>query len=79
MSYKHSFTLRQIDEARDDLYAISDEIEALKLQIASLPSRAYVSRFALRATATVSAVIGVVAMVGSATPRWPPSWRDPLA
>jgi hypothetical protein len=40
-------------EARGDLYAIADEIEALKLQIASLPSRANVSRLALRATATI--------------------------
>jgi hypothetical protein len=34
------FTLRQIDQTRDDLYGIADEIEALKLQIASLPTRA---------------------------------------
>jgi hypothetical protein len=46
-----------------DLYAIEDEIEALKLQIASLPSRAYVSRLALMATARVWAGIMAAAML----------------
>jgi len=57
------FTLRQIDQARGDLYGIADEIEALKLQIAGLPSRGYVSRLALMATATVSALIAVALIV----------------
>jgi hypothetical protein len=59
----NQLTLRQIDGARGDLYTIADEIEALKLQIAGLPSRAYVSRLALMATATVWALISAVAMV----------------
>ncbi|MFL5267365.1 MAG: hypothetical protein ACJ8AH_12370 [Stellaceae bacterium] len=53
----HQFTLRQVDQARGDLYAIADEIEALKVQIAGLPSRGYVSRLALMATGTVRALI----------------------
>ena len=57
------FTLRQIDQAPGDLHALADEVEALKLQIARLPSRAYVSRVALLATATVWALIGAVAMM----------------
>ena len=60
--YNH-FTLRQIDQARGDLYAIADEIEALKVQIAGLPSRGYVSRLALMATATVWALIAVALIV----------------
>jgi hypothetical protein len=58
-------TLRQIDGARGDLYAISDEIAALKLQIARLPSRAYVSRLALMATATVWALIAGALMLAT--------------
>jgi hypothetical protein len=53
MLNNHQFTLRQIDQARGDLYALADEIEALKLQIARLPGRDYVSRLALMATATI--------------------------
>jgi hypothetical protein len=59
----HQFALRQIDQARGDLYGIADEIEALKLQIAGLPTRAYVSRVALMATGTVWALIAVVALM----------------
>ena len=58
------FTLRQIDQARGDLYAIADELEVLKLQIAQLPSRSYVSRLALMATGTVWALIGFVGQPG---------------
>jgi hypothetical protein len=57
------FTLRQIDQARGDLYAIADELEVLKLQIAQLPSRSYVGRLALMATGTVWALIGFVALL----------------
>jgi hypothetical protein len=59
----HHFTLRQIDQARGDLYAIADELEVLKLQLAQLPSRAYLSRLALMATGTIWALIGTVAMI----------------
>jgi endonuclease YncB( thermonuclease family) len=58
--------LRQIDQARGDLYAIADELEVLKLQIAHLPSRSYVSRRAQTATGTVWALIATVALSGSA-------------
>ena len=34
---EHRLTLRQVDQVRGDLYGIADEIEILKLQIASLP------------------------------------------
>jgi hypothetical protein len=57
------FTLCQVDQARGDLCAVADEIAALKLQIADLPSRAYVSRIALMATDTVWLFIGVALML----------------
>jgi hypothetical protein len=63
MPDERQFTLRQIDQARGDLYGIADEIEALKAQIAGLPSRGYVSRLALMATATVWALIAVALIV----------------
>jgi hypothetical protein len=65
MHDEHSLTLRQIDQARGDLYAIADEIEALKLQIASLPSRDYVSRLTIRATATIWALIAVALILAT--------------
>jgi hypothetical protein len=36
MSDKRQFTLRQIDQTRGDLYAIQDEIECMKAQLARL-------------------------------------------
>jgi hypothetical protein len=53
--------LRQVDRARGDLYAISDDLEFLKAQIARLPNRAYVCRLALTATAAVCASIALIA------------------
>jgi hypothetical protein len=58
-----TLTSQQIDGARDDLYAISEEIEILKMQLAQLPRRAYVSRTVLMATASIWALIGAVALV----------------
>jgi hypothetical protein len=63
MPGNHLLTLRQIDQARGDLYGIADEVEALKLQIASLPSRSYVSRVALMATATIWVLMAATALI----------------
>jgi hypothetical protein len=41
------FTLRQIDQARGDLYAIHDEPEFLRHQLAWLPTRSEMLRFVL--------------------------------
>jgi hypothetical protein len=57
------FTLRQIDQARGDLYAIADDLDFLKAQIAQLPSRDYVSPLALMATSALGALIGAVALM----------------
>ena len=56
-------TLHQIDQARGDLYAVAGELEVLKLQIAQLPSRSYVSRPALMPTGTVWALNRFVALL----------------
>jgi hypothetical protein len=63
MPDERTFTLRQVDQARGDLYAIADELEVLKSQVARLPSRAYVSRLSLMASATVWPLIGLVAFL----------------
>jgi hypothetical protein len=60
---EHRLTLREVDQVRGDLYAITDEIEFLKVQLAALPDRAYVSRLALMATGAVWALIVAVAMI----------------
>jgi hypothetical protein len=57
------FTLRQADQARDDFAAILDELEFVKGQLALMPTRAYVSRMALMATCSLSALIAAVALL----------------
>ena len=44
------FMLRQIDQARGDLYGIADDLEPLKMHLVQLPTRAYISRLAMMAT-----------------------------
>jgi hypothetical protein len=39
--------LRQIDQARGDLYAIADDLEFLKVQLARIPTRKELARAAL--------------------------------
>jgi hypothetical protein len=63
MSDQHARTLREIGGARGDLYAIADEIEVVKMQLAWLPSRAYLSRTLLMATASIWALIGAAALM----------------
>jgi hypothetical protein len=44
---EYRLTLRQADAARADLYAIHDELDFLKAQIARLPTRKDLARIAL--------------------------------
>ena len=44
---EHALTLRQIDQARGDLYAISDDLEFVKFQLSRLPTRKEQARNAL--------------------------------
>jgi hypothetical protein len=62
MPDERTFTLRRIDQARSDLYAISDDLEFLKARIARLPTRAWLSRMGL---------IGLASIYG----RWSWPWR----
>jgi hypothetical protein len=63
MQDERSLTLRQVDRARGDLYAISDDLEFIKGRLARLPDRAYVCRLALMYGASVWALIGLVALL----------------
>ena len=63
MRDEHAFKLRQVEQARGDLYAIADELEILKAQIAQLPTRAFVSRLALMAMGTLWALAVAVALL----------------
>ena len=67
MPDEHTLALRQIDGARGDLYAIADELEVVKMQLAQLaqklPSRAYLCRSLLMATASIWALVGAVALL----------------
>jgi hypothetical protein len=42
-----SFTLRQVDQARGDLYAIQEDLDFIKVQLARLPTRNDVWRAAM--------------------------------
>lgn len=47
MPDERPFTLRQIDQARGDLYAISDDLDFVMSQLARLPTRGDLARAAL--------------------------------
>jgi hypothetical protein len=53
----HPLTLRQIDKARGDLYAIADDLEFIKSQLARVPTRKEQARFALLAMITTAALV----------------------
>jgi hypothetical protein len=47
MPYENPFTLRQVDQAHGDLYAISDDLDFLKVQLARIPQRKELAHTAL--------------------------------
>jgi hypothetical protein len=57
MPDEHPLTLRQIDQARGDLYAISDDLEFIKSQLARVPTRKEVAQTALLVTLTTAALV----------------------
>ena len=50
---RYSLTLRQADEARTDFALIEDRLEFLAGQLARVPTRAYLCRVLLLATASI--------------------------
>ena len=57
MPDEHALTLRQADQARSDFYAIGDELDFIKGQLARLPTRKEMAQTALLATLTASALV----------------------
>ena len=57
MSDENTFTLRQIDQARGDLYAIGEDLDFIKGQLVRLPTRKEMAQTALLATLTASALV----------------------
>ena len=47
MPDEHQLTLRQADQARADFYAIQDELDFVKAQLAPIPTRKELARTAL--------------------------------
>jgi hypothetical protein len=57
MTEERSFTLQQVDRARGDLYAISDDLEFIKEQLARLPTRKEMAQTALLVTLRTAALV----------------------
>jgi hypothetical protein len=57
MPDERPFTLRQADQARSDFYAIGDDLEFIKSQLARLPTRKELAQTALLATLTTAALV----------------------
>jgi hypothetical protein len=57
MPDERPLTLHQIDQARGDLYAIADDLEFIKSQLARVPTRMELARMALLATLTTAAIV----------------------
>jgi hypothetical protein len=49
--------LRQVDQARGDLYAIAEELAVIQAQLAMLPTRKHVARLVLLASLTMAALV----------------------
>jgi hypothetical protein len=63
VSGKHTLTLHQADQARTDFALIEDQLEFIMGQLARVPTRAYLCRTLLLATASVWALLGVIALL----------------
>ena len=55
MQDKHTFALRQIDQARGDFYAIENDLDVIMKQLARLPTRKELAQTALLAALTLCA------------------------
>jgi hypothetical protein len=53
----HPFTLRQVDQAGGDLYAIADDLDFIKIQLARVPTRKEQARMALMAVFSAAGIV----------------------
>ena len=63
MPDEHTLTLRQADQARTDFGLIEDQLEFIMGQLARVPTRAYLCRTLLLATASIWALLAVVLLI----------------
>jgi hypothetical protein len=63
MPDEHSLTLRQADQARTDFALIEDQLEFIMGQLARVPTRAYLCRTLLLATASVWALLVTILLI----------------
>jgi hypothetical protein len=60
MSEEYPLTLRQANQARTDFAAIEGDLQFIMSQLARVPTRAYLCRTMLLATASLWALLGVL-------------------
>ena len=60
MPNEYPLALRQADEARADFALIEDHLESIAGQLARVPTRAYLCRTLLLATASIWALLAVL-------------------
>jgi hypothetical protein len=63
MSDEHILTLRRADQARTGFALIDSDLELIMRQLARLPTRAYLCRMLLLATASIWALLAVVLLL----------------
>jgi hypothetical protein len=63
MPNEYPLALRQADQARTDYALIEEHLECLSGQVAQLPTRAYLCRTLLLATANLWALLAVVLLI----------------
>jgi hypothetical protein len=63
MSNEYPLALRQADQARTDFAAIESDLQFIMGRLARVPTRAYLCRTLLLATASIWVLIGAVALL----------------
>jgi hypothetical protein len=63
MSDQNIRTLRQADQARTDFALIEDQLEFVMGQLARVPTRAYLCRSLLLATASIWCLLAVLLLI----------------
>jgi hypothetical protein len=63
MPNEYPLALRQVDQARTDFALIEEHLESIAGQLAQVPTRAYLCRTLLLATASIWALLAAVLLI----------------
>jgi hypothetical protein len=63
MPDEYPLAFRQADQARTDFAALESDLEFIMGQLARVPTRAFLCRMLLLATASIWALLGIVLLV----------------